>query len=104
MRVSEAAFSREPIRDPLVLAVLYDAVDNFTFREEDLASGSLSFAVASGTFTSNGEARRSISQGGLSINGERVAAPDAPVPAPIAGEWLVVRVGRKRLRVGRLAR
>jgi tyrosyl-tRNA synthetase len=57
--------------------------------------------VASGTFSSNGEARRAIAQGGLSINDERVKSPDAPVPEPIDGRWLVVRVGKKRLRVGR---
>jgi len=103
VRVSEAAFSREPIRDPAVLATLHEAVDGFSFRDDMLTGGALAFAVGSGTFASNGEARRTISQGGLSLNGERVAAPDSPVPAPIDGEWLVVRVGKKRLRVGRRA-
>jgi tyrosyl-tRNA synthetase len=54
-------------------------------------------------FPSNGEARRTIAQGGLSINDVRIAAPDSPVPAPLAGEWVVVRIGKKRLRVGRRA-
>ncbi|MDQ2964294.1 MAG: tyrosine--tRNA ligase [Chloroflexota bacterium] len=103
IRVSEAVFSAEPVRDPAVLATLYEAVDGFTFRDADLRGGALAFAVASGTFASNGEARRTIAQGGLSINDERIARPDSPVPAPIAGEWLVVRVGKKRLRVGRRA-
>jgi tyrosyl-tRNA synthetase len=103
VRVSEAAFSPEPVRDPGVLATLHEAVDGFTFRDADLAGGSLAFAVASGTFASNSEARRTITQGGLSINDERIATPDSPVPTPIAGEWLVVRVGKKRLRVGRRA-
>ncbi len=103
-RVSQAAFSGQPIRDPAVLATLYDAVDGFEFQDRDLAGGALAFAVASGTFASNSEARRTMSQGGLSINDERIVEPDAPVPPPIAGEWLVVRVGKKRLRVGRRAR
>ncbi|HKG56080.1 MAG TPA: tyrosine--tRNA ligase, partial [Candidatus Limnocylindrales bacterium] len=99
--VSEAVFSRDPIRDPTVLATLHEAVDGFEFADADVAAGPVALGVASGTFASNGEARRTIAQGGLSINDERVASPDAPVPQPIAGEWLVVRVGRKRLRVGR---
>ncbi|MFL5680224.1 MAG: tyrosine--tRNA ligase [Chloroflexota bacterium] len=101
IEVSEAVFSREPIRDPRILATLHEAVDGFEFTDADVAAGPVGLGVASGTFSSNGEARRTITQGGLSINDERVGAPDAAVPPPIDGEWLVVRVGRKRLRVGR---
>ncbi|HEY0443897.1 MAG TPA: tyrosine--tRNA ligase [Candidatus Limnocylindrales bacterium] len=101
VEVSEAAFSRQPIRDAAVLATLHEAMDGFEFTDADRAAGAVGFAVATGTFSSNGEARRTIAQGGLSINDERVTSPDAPVPEPIAGEWLVVRVGKKRLRVGR---
>src|SRR4051812_2211627 len=99
--VSEAAFAREPIRDPAVLATLHDDVAGFPFTDADLAGGSLAIALASGLFTSNGEARRAIQQGGLTIGDERVAAVDAPVPQPIDGEWLVVRAGKRRLVVGR---
>ncbi len=99
--VSEAVFSRDPIRDPAILQALHDAVDGFEFTDADRAAGAAAFAVASGTFASNGEARRAIAQGGLSINDERVTLPETPVPEPIDGNWLVVRVGKKRLRVGR---
>ena len=102
LQVSEAAFSREPIRDPEVLSALFDAIDHFEFTAEDAAGGSLRLAVASGLFLSNGDARRTISQGGLSINDERVSGPDAKVPEPIAGRYLVVRMGKKALRIGRL--
>ncbi len=98
---SEAAFSGEPIRDPAVLAALYGAVDSFTFTDADVASGMVSLLVATGTVTSNGEARRLIEQGGLTINDERPATTDGTVPSPIAGEWLVIRVGKRRLRIGR---
>src|ERR1035437_9138992 len=74
IRVSEAAFSREPLRDPALLDELY---------------------------ASNGEARRAISQGGLSINDVRVKAPEDAVPAPIDGRYLVLRAGKKSLRIGR---
>jgi tyrosyl-tRNA synthetase len=101
---SQAAFSREPIREPAVLAQLYDNVDGFEFTDAQRRAGSLSFLVATGTFASNGEARRAIAGGGVTVGDVRLASPDDPVPEPVAGEWLVVRVGKKRLRVGRLAR
>jgi tyrosyl-tRNA synthetase len=102
VRVSEAAFSREPIRDPELLAGLFEAIDHFEFTADDLAGGALRLAVACGLFASTGDARRTISQGGFSINDERLAAPGDAVPAPIAGRYLVVRMGKKSLRIGRL--
>ena len=102
-RVSAAAFSGEPIRDPGVLATLHDAVGGFTFTDADLAGGALGVAVASGLFASVAEARRAISQGGLTVGDERISVVDAFVPAPVAGEWLVVRFGKRRLAVGRRA-
>jgi tyrosyl-tRNA synthetase len=102
VRVSEAAFSRDPIRDPEILDGLFSAIAGFEFTSEDLAGGALRLAVSSGVFASNGEARRSIAQGGFSINDERVTAPDGAVPEPIDGRYLVLRVGKKSLRIGRL--
>ncbi len=102
VQVSEAAFSKEPIRDPDVLESLYAAIDHFDFTAEDLAGGAMRVAMTSGQFASNGEARRTIAQGGLSINDERVKAPEDAVPEPIAGRYLVVRMGKKALRIGRL--
>ncbi|HEV7809577.1 MAG TPA: tyrosine--tRNA ligase [Candidatus Limnocylindrales bacterium] len=101
-RVSEAAFSREPVRDPDVLRTLHESVAGFSFTDAELASGAVSIALASGLLGSAGEARRLIVQGGLSINDERVG-PDSGVPEPIAGEWLLVRSGKRRLAVGRRA-
>jgi tyrosyl-tRNA synthetase len=103
-RVSAAAFAREPIRDPAVLATLHESVGGFTFTDADLAGGPLAIAIASGLFGSAGEARRAIGQGGLTIDDERITAPDASVPAPVHGEWLVVRAGKRRLAVGRRQR
>ena len=51
--------------------------------------------------TSRQKARADDPQGGLSINGQRVAGPDSAVPEPVAGRWLVLRVGKKRLVIGR---
>jgi tyrosyl-tRNA synthetase len=104
LRVSEAAFSREPIRDPSILATLHDAVAGFSFSDADIARGPLAIAVASGLFASAGEARRAVAQGGLAIGDERITAIDMPVPLPVDGEWLVVRAGKRRLAVGRKRR
>jgi tyrosyl-tRNA synthetase len=99
--ISGAAFGSGPIEDPRVLAALHAATDGFDFRDADAAAGLIPFLVSSGTFASNGEARRMIASGGLSLNNARVTTPDAPVPPPIGGEWLVVRVGKRKLRIGR---
>jgi tyrosyl-tRNA synthetase len=103
-RVSEAAFSRDSIRDPAVLATLHDSVAGFSFSDADVAGGPVGIAIASGLLASAGEARRAIAQGGLTIGDERISAIDAPVPPPIDGEWLVVRAGKRRLAVGRKQR
>ena len=102
VRLSEAAFSKEPIRDPEVLEGLFQEIDGFEFAVEDVAGGALRLAIASGLYASNGDARRAITQGGLSINDERVSAVDSAVPAQIAGRYLVLRAGKKTVRVGRL--
>jgi tyrosyl-tRNA synthetase len=102
VRVSEAAFSKDPIRDPEIVAALFDALDHFEFTAEDLAGGALRIAIVSGQYTSNGDARRAIVQGGLSINDERVAAVDGAVPTPIDGRYLVLRAGKRSMRIGRL--
>ncbi len=102
VRVSEAAFSKEPIRDPEVLEALYGAMDGFEYTAEDAAGGPLRLAIVSGLYASNGDARRAIQQGGLSINDERVAAVDSTVPAAISGRYLVLRAGKKTVRIGRL--
>ncbi|MBF9140312.1 tyrosine--tRNA ligase [Hymenobacter properus] len=50
-----------------------------------------------GIFPSKGEARRMIQSGGVSINREKVASPDATVASlqPLAGKYLVVQKGKK---------
>jgi hypothetical protein len=41
-----------------------------------------------------------IAAGGVTVNGERVADPDARAE-PIAGKWLDVRIGKRRREIGR---
>jgi tyrosyl-tRNA synthetase len=101
--VAAAAFSGEPVTDPAVLDVLFKEVGGFVLTPATLAGDALGLAVASGLFASNGEARRAISQGGLSVDGRRVAAADERVPAPGPAGHLLVRAGKKRLAVGKAA-
>jgi tyrosyl-tRNA synthetase len=68
-----------------------------------LGSGIAVLLAEAGVFTSRGEARRMIAGGGVTVNGERVSDPDAR-PEPIAGEWLDVRIGKRRREIGRARR
>ena len=101
---SEAAFSGQPLVDPDVLRTLHAYADGFDFTSEQRRAGIARFLVDAGVFASLGEARRLIAGGGLTVGEVRVASPDDAVPEPIAGEWLPVRIGKRKLRVGRLAR
>ena len=102
MRDSEALFAGGPIADPEVLRSLFASTGGFTFDPGTLASGAAAFLAEAGVFASRGEARRAIAGGGVTINGERVSDPMF-VPQPIAGEWLEVRIGKRRREIGRLA-
>ena len=101
---SEAAFSREPLVDHDVLRTLHEYADGFEFNEEQRRDGVARFLVSAGVFASLGEARRMITGGGLTVADVRIASPDDQVPEPVGGEWLPVRIGKRKLRVGRLVR
>jgi tyrosyl-tRNA synthetase len=100
IQVSEAAFSRQPIRDSAVLTTLHDAVDGFEFTSAQIRGGVAALLADAGVFKSRSEARRAIQQGGVTINDERITDPDGTVPEPIDGTWLIVRIGKRRLTVG----
>jgi tyrosyl-tRNA synthetase len=102
IRDSEAKFSGGPIEEPEVLRSLFESTGGFTFDPATLGSGAAAFLADAGVFASRGEARRSIAGGGVTINGTRVSDP-AFVPEPIAGEWLEVRIGKRRREIGRRA-
>ncbi len=98
---SEALFSAEPIDDPAVLASLYGSAGGFEFEAGWLAAGTAVLLAEAGVLASRGEARRMIAGGGVTINGIRVTDPEAR-PEPIAGQWLDVRIGKRRREIGRL--
>jgi tyrosyl-tRNA synthetase len=102
IRDSEAMFSGGPVVDPDVLRGLFEATGGFSFSSEALGAGAAAFLAETGLLASRGEARRMIAAGGVTINGVRVTDP-AFVPEPIAGEWLEVRIGKRRREIGRRA-
>ncbi|HET8784774.1 MAG TPA: tyrosine--tRNA ligase [Candidatus Limnocylindrales bacterium] len=99
---SEALFSGAPLEDPAALASLYASTGGFTFTAGALYAGVAALLADSGIVASRSEARRLIGGGGVTINGKRVVDA-AEVPVPIAGEWLDVRIGKRRREIGRLA-
>jgi tyrosyl-tRNA synthetase len=101
VRVSAAAFSTEPVTDAEVLDVLFAEVAGHAWDGE--GGDPVSLAVDAGLYPSRSEARRAIAQGGLSINGSRIATSDEALPAPVAGRYHLLRAGRKRLVVARRA-
>jgi tyrosyl-tRNA synthetase len=101
---SEALFSGRPITDPAVLRSLFESTGGFTFHAGEPPDGGVAALLAdAGLVASRGEARRLIAGGGVTVNGERVTDPGA-VPVPIAGEWLDVKIGKRRREIGRLQR
>jgi tyrosyl-tRNA synthetase len=98
--VSEAMFSDRLVSDPAALESLFQATGGFTFLAESVTKGSNTLLTEAGVFPSKSEGRRLISSGGVTINGQRVTDP-AFVPEPIAGEWLEVRIGKRRREIGR---
>ena len=99
VRVAAAAFSNEPVTDPEVLDVLFREIAGYAWTGE--GTDLIALAVDSGLFSSRGEARRAIAQGGMSVNGIRVASVDEPLAGPVAGRYHLLRQGRKRLVVAR---
>ena len=103
VRDAATLFSTAPVDDPAVLSSLFESTGGFRFTSEMLAAGVPVLLAQAGLFGSNGEARRMVAGGGVTINGVRITDP-GHVPEPIAGEWLEVRIGKKRREIGRLQR
>ncbi len=101
VRVAAAAFSGEPIEDPEVLEVLGREVGGFALTPALAGGGVADLLIGAGLAASRAEARRLLEQGGVRINGARLA-PDGTIPELLHGRYLVVRVGRKKLAVGRV--
>ncbi|MFN8629025.1 MAG: tyrosine--tRNA ligase [Chloroflexota bacterium] len=104
VQVSAALFQREPVTDPALLARIHAATNGPSASAEALAGGVAVLLAETGLAPSRGEARRLISGGAITVNGERITDQAAAVPEPISGEWLEVRVGKRNRAVVRIAR
>jgi tyrosyl-tRNA synthetase len=103
--LSDAVFGGELTSlPPDRLAELHAELEPWEWADGRRPETALDLAVTSGAYASRGEARRGIEQGGLTINDRRVGDPAEAPPAPIAGEFYIVRVGKKRTLIGRRAR
>ncbi len=101
--VSVALFQREPVTDPALLAAVHAATRGATLAPELVAAGAAVLLAEAGLAPSRGEARRLVQGGAITVNGERITDAIAPLPAPLAGEWLEVRVGKRNRTVVRVA-
>ncbi|HYO43561.1 MAG TPA: tyrosine--tRNA ligase [Candidatus Limnocylindrales bacterium] len=102
LAVSQAMFQREPVTDAGLLASVFAATSGSTVAPEVLAGGAAVLLAETGLAPSRGEARRLVQGGAITINGVRIADAAAALPAPIAGEWLEVRVGKRNRAVVRV--
>ncbi len=102
VQVSAALFQREPVIDPALLARIHAATNGPATTPDVVAGGVVVLLAETGLAPSRGEARRLISGGAITVNGERIADQAAAVPTPVAGEWLEVRVGKRNRSVVRV--
>ena len=102
--VSQALFQRDPISDPHLLAAVFAATGGPSVTPEVIAGGVVAVLAEAGLVPSRGEARRLISGGAITINGERITDSAAAMPQPAAGAWFEVRVGKRNRAVVRISR
>ncbi len=89
--------SLKKIREDIFLSV-FEGVPQFELPSSDLDEDVLELlAVATGVFTSKGEARRMISGGGVSINKQKLTGPEQRITSRdfINNKYLLVQKGKK---------
>jgi tyrosyl-tRNA synthetase len=102
VEIAEALFGEQLASlPPERLGELQPELEPWDWDASAPAATILDLAVASGAYGSRGDARRGIEQGGFSVNDVRVTDASAAPPAPIAGEFYVLRTGKKRYLIGR---
>jgi tyrosyl-tRNA synthetase len=104
VEVSAALFQREPMIDPVLLARIHAATIGPETTPGVVAGGVAVLLAETALAPSRGEARRLMSGGAITINGERITDQAAAVPALVDGEWLEVRVGKRSRAVVRVVR
>jgi len=93
---SEALFGQGDLRS-LDAGTLRSALEELPNAEIPARTGVVQALVATGLVSSQSEARRAIAQGGVSLDGERVADDTAVVTGSLPGGVSVLRRGKKTL-------
>ena len=89
--------SLKRIREDVFLSV-FEGVPQFELPSSEVDMDALELlAVETGVFSSKGEARRMVSGGGVSINKQKITAPEQRITASdfINGKYLLVQKGKK---------
>ena len=76
--------------------VPFTKIDSLSFP-----AGVVNVLASSGACESNGEAKRAIRQGGVSINGAKISDEKAELgrEALVNGKYIFVRIGRKKFQM-----
>ena len=93
---SDALFGQGDLT-ALDAATLRSAIDELPNAEVDAGTPVSQALVATGLVTSLGEARRAVAQGGVTLDGQRVADETAVVTGSLPGGVSVLRRGKKTL-------
>jgi tyrosyl-tRNA synthetase len=93
---SEALFGQGDLT-ALDAATLRSAIDELPHAELDAGTTVSHALVATGLVTSLGEARRAVTQGGVTLDGQRVIDETAVVAGSLPGGVSVLRRGKKTL-------
>lgn len=96
MAASEALFGKGDLAS-LDAATLKSALEELPNAVVAPGTSVTDALVATALVASRSEARRAIEQGGVSLNGEKVTDPEAPVELSLPGGVAVLRRGKKAL-------
>ena len=109
LRVTDAFFKGNfnDLSEPELLDV-FEGSDSTALTKSDIEARAVTYeslAVQTGLAKSLGEVRRTVNQGGMYLNSERVESPDRPLTPDdlLHGRLIVLRRGRREHRLARVA-
>ena len=70
----------------------------------NMPAGVVALMSSSGACESNGEAKRAIRQGGVSVNGVKISDEKAEITPStlVCGKYLFIRIGRKKFNMAEI--
>lgn len=109
LRVTDAFFKGNfnDLSEPELLD-LFESSESTALTKSDIEARAMTYealAVQTGLAKSLGEVRRTVNQGGMYLNSERVESPDRPLTPDdlLHGRLIVLRRGRREHRLARVA-